>query len=115
MQFEQVFVLLPTASGHQDITDDNDKTLGHEEAQVYVNLDSDGEDEQVRPEKPEETKITSEPQQQALQQQDVTPVPKDDKQKAFEPKGVENYLLYYFNQQFHELFKFLHFTNCSLG
>lgn len=69
-----------------DITDDNDKTLGHEEAQVYVNLDSDGEDEQVHPEKPEETKITSEPQQQALQQQDVTPVPKDDKQKAFEPK-----------------------------
>ncbi|XP_078265602.1 uncharacterized protein LOC144598906 isoform X2 [Rhinoraja longicauda] len=69
-----------------DITDDNDKALGHEGAQVCVNLDSDGEDEQICSEKLEEPKITSALQQQEWQQQNITAVPKKDRHNAFEPK-----------------------------
>ncbi|XP_051869714.1 BEN domain-containing protein 2-like isoform X2 [Pristis pectinata] len=69
-----------------NITNDNGKALGYEGAQVCVNLDSDGEDELTPSLRPEEPKITTEPQQQEWKQQDVTTVPESDKQRAFEPK-----------------------------
>ncbi|XP_072116809.1 uncharacterized protein [Mobula birostris] len=69
-----------------NITSDKAKTLGSEGAQVCINLYSDNEESLIPSERLEEPKVTTEPQQQEWNQQDVTTVPENDKQKAFELK-----------------------------
>ncbi|XP_078088506.1 uncharacterized protein LOC144506366 isoform X2 [Mustelus asterias] len=64
-----------------DVTGDNGKATEQEEAVVYVNLDSDGKDEPIPSQRPEEAKATTE-----TQQQDTSTVPENDEQRAFEPK-----------------------------
>ncbi|XP_041067286.1 uncharacterized protein LOC121290640 isoform X2 [Carcharodon carcharias] len=71
-----------------DITGDNGKASEQEGAGVCVNLDSDGEDELIPSQIPEEAKATTEVQQQEWQQQDSSTVPENDEQRAFEPKEI---------------------------
>ncbi|XP_059506382.1 uncharacterized protein LOC125457054 isoform X2 [Stegostoma tigrinum] len=69
-----------------DITSDNGKASEPGGTMVCVNLDSDGEDEPVPSQKPEEAKATTETSRQEWQQQDNSTAPENDEQKAFEPK-----------------------------
>ncbi|XP_067896514.1 uncharacterized protein [Heterodontus francisci] len=71
-----------------DITGDNGKASEPEGAAVCVNLDSDGDDELIPSERPEEIKATAEVQQQEWQQQDTSTVPENSEQRAFEPKDT---------------------------
>ncbi|XP_072440550.1 uncharacterized protein [Chiloscyllium punctatum] len=77
-----------------DLTSDNGKVSAPEGTMVCVNLDSDGEDESVPFQKPEEAKATTETLRQEWQQQDTPTALENGEQKTFEPKEMALHLAF---------------------